>query len=99
MLALLCICSVTSRSQLPFLGAKFTVLNKCATAKTAHVKNADFNHVSAPFAPGKSYTVTVPTRASSMIVFGESGQCPGIDGPVGSLFLYASDAVRVLIID
>lgn len=63
-----------------------TVYNYCGQAKHAHVKNANFNYVSGPLATnGGSYSVSLPSTASSLIVFGESGECPGADGPVSGI--------------
>ncbi|KAH8930292.1 hypothetical protein BT69DRAFT_1394789 [Atractiella rhizophila] len=58
------------------------VYNYCGEAKRGHVKSGSFNYVSSLLPTnGGRQTVTLDERASSFIVFGESGECPGDDGP------------------
>ncbi|KAG8993764.1 hypothetical protein FRB94_006623 [Tulasnella sp. JGI-2019a] len=59
-----------------------TIYNYCGQEKYGHIKSAAFDYVSGLLGTnGGSYEVTVPALASSLIVFGESGECPGVDGP------------------
>lgn len=76
-----------------FMDVKFTVNNHCGGSETAHVKSSAFNYVSGSLGPGGSYSVSVPTTATSMIVFGENGECPGVDGPVCIRSLCSSNRV------
>lgn len=66
-----------------------TVYNYCGQDKYAHVKSSQFDYVSGLLGTnGGSYSVSLPALASSLIVFGESGECPGEDGPVSvSIFV------------
>ncbi|KAH8923703.1 hypothetical protein BT69DRAFT_909466 [Atractiella rhizophila] len=58
------------------------VYNYCGEPKRGHVKSGSFNHISGLLSTnGGRQTVTIDERASSFIVFGESGECPGNDGP------------------
>ncbi|KAF8316111.1 hypothetical protein DL93DRAFT_2078360 [Clavulina sp. PMI_390] len=59
-----------------------TVYNYCGSAETAHVKSSAFNYISGALGTnGGSYSVSIPALASSLIIFGENGDCPGDDGP------------------
>ncbi|KAG8993308.1 hypothetical protein FRB94_001751 [Tulasnella sp. JGI-2019a] len=59
-----------------------TIYNYCGQGKYGHVKSSAFNYVSGLLGTGGgAYTVSIPSLASSLIIFGESGECPGADGP------------------
>ncbi|KAG8884781.1 hypothetical protein FRB97_003302 [Tulasnella sp. 331] len=59
-----------------------TIHNYCGQGKYGHVKSAAFNDVSGLLGTnGGTDFVSIPALASSLIIFGESGECPGVDGP------------------
>ncbi|KAG8856735.1 hypothetical protein FRB96_006238, partial [Tulasnella sp. 330] len=75
LLALAAVSAVVAQNQV-------TIYNYCGQNKFGHVKNANFDDVSGSLGTnGGSYSVSLPALASSIIIFGESGECPGADGP------------------
>lgn len=78
----------------------FTIHNYCGSTKRAHVKSSQFNYISGLLATnGGTYSVTVPSRASSMIVFGENGECPGNDGPGTYYFCFTTNSHSMSVFD
>ncbi|KAG8990064.1 hypothetical protein FRB94_004017 [Tulasnella sp. JGI-2019a] len=65
-----------------FADHQVTIYNYCELPKYRHIESPAFNDVSGLIGVnGGFYNVSIPSLVSSVIIFGESGECPGIDGP------------------